>query len=802
MRSRLLRNLLVFLAVLVVVVVLVGGIGLLVLRAQMRASLPALDGSIVLVGLSTEVRVERDARGVPRIRAAGRDDLARATGFVHAQERFFQMDLMRRGAAGELSALLGSATVEADRTVRRHRFRERAEAALASFRGGERRLLESYTAGVNAGLSALAKAPPEYMLLRSEPEPWRAEDSVLVVFAMYLLLQDELGVRESSLGLLYDKLPAGLADFLAPGGTPWDAPLLGEPSPQAPLPGPEVYDVRARAPLAARRSTELEMAAVLPGSNNWAVAGTHTASGVALVANDMHLGLGLPNTWYRASLEWTDGAETRRLSGVTLAGTPALIAGSNGKIAWGFTNSQGDWADLVIVEPDPEADDRYLTPAGPREFRRVEQRIEVKGGETVIQELLETIWGPVIDTDHTGRRRVLHWVAHESGAANFELLRLETAEDVDQALAAAPDCGIPQQNLVVGDSGGHIGWTLIGRIPRRVGFSGRLPTSWAAGPHIWDGWLPAAEYPRIVDPASGRLWTANNRTVDGEALARLGDGGYAHGARAMQIRDGLLEIPVAREVDMLGVQLDDRALFLETWRDRFLAALDDEAVHDSPRRREFRERLRGDWSGNASVDSVGYRLVRAVHRQLARDVFDVLTEPCSSASDRFRYFWIGQWDGPLQRLVDEQPPHLLPQPHETWEGQILASVDRVLDELLADGESSLGARTWGEYNTVRIRHSLSRAVPRLSGWLDIAPQPLSGDSRMPRVQAGDFGASERFAVSPGREQQGYLHMPGGQSGHFLSPFYRAGHEEWAEGNATPFLPGSAKYTLVLAPPAP
>jgi penicillin amidase len=798
----LLRNLLLFVLVLAGLTVVVGGIGVFVLHGRMKASLPVLDGSLEVDGLTAEVRVERDGIGVPRIVAASRDDLARAIGFVHAQERFFQMDLMRRGAAGEMSALLGAATVDADRSVRRHRFRERARRNLDAFDDRSRRLLQSYTEGVNAGLAALSTTPPEYQILRMQPAPWSAEDSVLVVFAMYLLLQDELGVRESSLGLLYEKLPVELADFLAPRGTPWDAPLTGGSLPEPPLPGPEVFDARSRpdppTEAAARHSWQ-EIPAPVPGSNNWAVAGTHTASGVALVANDMHLGMGLPNTWYRASLEWTDGERSHRVAGVTLAGTPAVIAGSNGRIAWGFTNSQGDWGDLIVIEPDGDDQDRYLTPDGPRAFERIEQEIEVKGGEPVVQELLETIWGPVIDTDHADRRRVVRWVAHETGAANFDMLELELANNVDEALELAPRCGIPQQNLVVGDSEGRIGWTIIGRIPRRIGFSGRVPTSWADGTRYWDGWLPAVDYPRVVDPASGRLWTANHRTVDGEALIRMGDGGYAHASRARQIRDALMEIPAAVEADMLAVQLDDRALFLESWRERTLQALTDDAVAGSPRRNEFRERLRGDWSGRASVDSVGYRLVRAVHRQLAREVFNALTEPCGAASERFRYFWIGQWDGPLWRLVEQQPSHLLPRPHESWDEAILAAIDTVLDELLDDGETTLERRTWGERNTVHIQHPLSRAVPQLSRWLDVPPQPLPGDSRMPRVQTGEFGSSERFAVSPGAEDRGFLHMPGGQSGHFLSPFYRAGHDDWADGVATPFLPGPAMHTLVLTP---
>jgi penicillin amidase len=782
------------------------------LRGRVRASLPQLDGARPLAGLSAAVTVERDARGVPTLRGASRLDVARGLGFVHAQERFFQMDLMRRRAAGELAELVGKPALDADRRVRVHRFRQRARAVVERAAAEERALLEAYAEGANAGLSALGAAPFEYVLLRRAPAPWRAEDGVLVALAMFLTLQDEEGRAESNLGLMADLLPAPLAVFLAPRGTEWDAPLLGEAFAVPALPGPDVLDLHRAPP--ARAAAAGAAPAIVPapardesskaedaggdrvlGSNNWAVGGSATADGRAIVANDMHLGIGVPNTWFRASLSFHEGGGTRRVTGVTLPGVGFVVVGSNGDVAWGFTNSYGDFGDLVVLEP--AGADAYRTPGGPRELTRARETIRVRGAadETLVVE--ETIWGPVVDRDHRGRRRALRWVAHDPEGVNLAFLALERAASLDEAQRAASLAGIPHQNFVCADRAGRIGWTIMGRIPRRVGFDGRLPGSWADGARRWDGWLAPEEYPRIVDPPGGRIWTANARVVDGRMLAVVGDGGYDLGARARQVRDGLRALERPWERDMLAVQLDDRALFLARWRELLLETLTAEAVAGDARRGELR-RLVQDWGGRAAVDSAGYRIVRAFRAEVAERAFDPLTEACRRADARFKAFRTPQYEGPLWALLRERPLHLLSPAFRSWHELLLAAADATIAELLAHGPR-LADRTWGERNTPALRHPLSRALPLLSRWLDMPRIPIPGDAHMPRVQNGEEGASERLAVSPGREPDGYFMMPCGQSGHPLSPHYADGHGDWVLGRPVPFLPGPAVHTLRLVP---
>ena len=802
---------------LAVVVLAAGGSGAY-FHARVRASLPLVDGERRLAGLGAPVRIERDLRGVPVVRGASRLDVARATGFLHAQDRFFQMDLLRRSAAGELAALFGRPALELDREARVLRLRQVARRAVKALRADELDLLAAYTAGANAGLGALGAPPFEYLALRAEPQPWRDEDSLLCALAMYRDLQGRQPWQESVLGLMRDTLPRALVDFLAPVGTEWDAPIEGEAIPTPPMPGPDLVDLRRTAPAAAARAlsrsepfalallgvpmterpSEDDDAAL--GSNNWAVAGTHTTHGGALLANDMHLGISVPNTWYRLSLVFPGADGDRRVTGVTLPGAPFVVAGSNGRVAWGFTNSEGDWADVVLLEADPHNPNAYLTPEGPRELERATETIEVKGekAENLIVE--STIWGPVIDTDHAVRRRALAWVALREGGLNAALVRMEAVRDLAEAQALAPEVGIPNQNFVVADAAGHVGWTIIGRIPRRVGHDGRAPTSWADGARRWDGWLAPEEYPRVVDPPSGRIFTANARVVGGDKLARVGVGGYDLGARQGQIRDDLLAVEKASEQDMLRVQLDDRALFLARWQKLLASILGPDAVAKDPRRAEARTLVEG-WGGRAATSSVGYRIVRAFRERVRDFVLDPLLAPARARdSKRLRPGTApnSRWEGPVWALVTARPAHLLDPGHASWEALLLEALDAVLADLTQDGQA-LAGRTWGERNTALIRHPLSRAVPRLGPWLDMPRQALPGDNHMPRFQSPTAGASERFAVSPGREELGYFHMPGGQSGHPLSPHYADGHAAWANGEPTPFLPGPALHVLTLVP---
>ena len=413
-------------------------LALLVVWLVLRASVPTLDGERALAGLGAPTQVTRDALGVATIEAASATDAARALGYVHAQERWFEMDLLRRSSAGELSALFGPLALDADRQARRHRLRARIETDLAGIAGDFLPQLEAYAEGANAGLEDLGTRPWPYLLLRRQPEAWTAVDSILAGYAMYFDLQGGRNERELALWNIAPHLPPALRTLLAHDGSEWDAPLMGTARGNATLPGPSEVDLRR---LPAPEGTPASLAdAGTPGSNNFAVSGALTADGRAIVADDMHLGLRAPNVWFRARLRWPDpGAPAGQadVSGFTMPGLPAVIVGSNGHVAWGFTNSYGDYMDWRLETPCPvDGADDGCAPA----VRHMEQ-IEVAGGAPVAFEVLETAWGPVMHTLDDGRALSLRWVAHLPGAINLGLADLALAADLDQALAAASHPG-------------------------------------------------------------------------------------------------------------------------------------------------------------------------------------------------------------------------------------------------------------------------------------------------------------------------------------------------------------------------
>jgi len=269
----------------------------------------------------------------------------------------------------------------------------------------------------------------------------------------------------------------------------------------------------------------------------------------------------------------------------------------------------------VIIETDAEHPNQYrnVDEYLPYVVRR--EHIDVRGDTAVEVEYRETIWGPLIDADLDGKPLALSWTAHFASATNLQQFQLETASTVERALEIANSAGIPVQNFVVGDAQGHIGWTPIGQLPKRVGFDGRLPVCWGCDKNIgWQGWVAPQDYPRIVDPYIGQLWSANSRPLGAAQLGLgvdlIGDEDMDRGARTKQIRDDLLALNKATPQDMLNVQLDDRAVFLKRWRDALVRMEDEAYLRGHPSRRAALQVV-NEWSGEANVDDAGYRIVRA-----------------------------------------------------------------------------------------------------------------------------------------------------------------------------------------------
>ena len=671
----------------------------------------------------------------------------------HAQDRYFQMDLLRRSAAGELAELFGEGALDYDRDMRSEQLRAVAQHTLNQQPGAIRALIAAYADGVNQGLAALGSRPFEYWVLRQQPAPWVEADSLLVILAMFNDLTDRKARWELSKAYLRDVLGDAGADFVAPAGGPWDAPIDGTA-----MPAPTVPGQWQTAP-AVNVSSSADERRVL-GSNNWAVAGAATTHGGAIVADDMHLGLRLPNIWYRMRLAVENALD---ITGVTLPGVPAIVAGSNGKVAWGFTNSYGDWSDIVLL-----ADDQIST---------VTQTIAVAGEGELAHTFETSDFGPVRRDPLLGPYAV-QWLAREPGGLNLNMVLLEQATTLDEVVAVANTAGIPPQNIMAADADGRIGWTIAGRIPVKRGFDPQRPASRAADIG-WTNWLSPTAYPRHLDPAQHRLWTANTRVVGGEALETIGDGGYALGARGQQIRDGLRSRDELDESDMLEIVLDDRALFLQRWQGVMQQYSDDPRIRDV--------------ALAATKDSTSYGLVKLFRSAVADAVYARLVAPVLAVHPDAPVLRSWQFEHSLWAIVTARPAHLLPAGYTSWDDLFASIAEQILAEVPA-------GQTWGVTNAVDIAHPMADFLPPIIAKHLRAPaSPQAGDRDMPRVASPSFGASERFAVSPGREDRGFFTMPGGQSGHPLSPYFLAGHDDWLAGRPAPFMPGTTKHTLTLIP---
>jgi penicillin amidase len=522
----------------------------------MADNLPRLDGSLTVYGLAAPVTVARDAQGVPHIRARSMEDLVFAQGFVTAQDRLWQMDMLRRHAAGELAAILGSNALQYDRLQRTLQLRVAADRAWAALPPEQKHWLEIYARGVNASMVAQSShLPVEFRLLGYRPAPWTPRDSVLVELGMF---QDLTTGFPSKLGreALAAHLPPDLIADLYPVGSWRDHPP-GAPIPDLSAPQPVIKGIpldesqsRLRRPVDGAASVEdllaLEQtlalfhppcAACVAGSNAWAVSGARTASGKPLLSNDMHLNLSVPSLWYEADLAATLPAPLAAFhaAGVTLPGMPFVVAGHNDHVAWGFTNLGADVQDLYIEHTrGTTSGAQYQAANGSwRPVTYQTEIIHVRGSKDVVLDVPLTHHGnndtPVISSIFAGETRSisLQWTIYDPANVTAPFFAVDSAGDGTSLLNAFSTWGGPPQNLIYADDQGHIGYHAVGRIPLRGDANNPSPlspvptdaTAPDAAAHEWAGYIPFAQLPQAIDPPDGVLATANARvTLDGYAF--------------------------------------------------------------------------------------------------------------------------------------------------------------------------------------------------------------------------------------------------------------------------------------------
>ncbi|KZN36060.1 hypothetical protein N480_18905 [Pseudoalteromonas luteoviolacea S2607] len=734
-------------------------------------SLPALDGRGYSDALDASTQLSRDQLGHAIIHAKSRDDAAYAMGYAHGQDRYFQMDLLRRNAAGELSELFGEAALSLDKSMRFHQFRQRSEKIIAAMDEGERKLLENYAKGVNEGRVQSGMSSFEYLLLGADARPWQPADSLLVIFSMYLDLQEATFKRDKTLIHIADLFGQDMVDFILQPST-YQAALDGSQINRAIVNIPDlVVDGKA---IAHRIKPE-----PLYGSNNWAVTGELTATGAAMVSDDMHLGLDVPSIWYRVQLNYdTLAGERVQVTGVSLPGVPAIVVGSNDHIAWGFTNGYLDTADWVeLTERDP--------------ISEAPQTIRLPNGKSHSYALKVSQFGPI--KSFNGKNYALQWVAHQPYAVNLNLLQFETASSVEQALTIATNVGIPVQNLMVVDSKGSAAWQPTGALPSRVFPNDLAVIPARAEAELWQ--LNEQNRPHVINPKNGKLWTANSRVMSALDHRRFGDGGYALGARAQQIRDRLFAQNQFEEADFNALQLDNEARFLMPWH-KLLSETLERAQAQGQDHAQVLNHLKA-WQGCACSDSIGYTLVKDFRSHVIDIAFAKLEHRLKQEEETLRHL-TRYFEPALWQLIEKQPASWR-SGYESWQALLEDAHNQSKQNLTQKFGSNMIDWQWGKVNALTIQHPFSKQMPMLSRFLDMPIMPGFGDTFMPAVQSRSFGASQRFIAQPGHLHKAVMTVAGGQSGHPLSPYYRSGFEAYATGQLTPLLPGDIVHTIELLP---
>lgn len=741
-------------------------------RNSLTSTLPKSTERPRMPGLPAAASVSYDPYGVPTLVAPEMRDAVRLQGYVVARDRLFQMDLIRRKMQGRLSELLGKKVLPVDQESRLYGFTQVADGAVERMGDETRQLLEAYAEGVNAWASENPSF--EMKVLRYSFEPWKPRDSVLVVLSMFQSLDNWENASELALNAITKKFPKEVADFLSLEYGFLDAPILKDPSFSfPPIPRPEIFDLRLSDSKKTGFFHSRHRDSVL-GSNAFLIAGKKTQSGSPILGGDPHLKIGVPNIWYRVKMQFGKYA----LNGAALVGVPFIVIGTNGGIAWTFTDASSDTVDFVPLKESPDGKSFEM---GDRKqnyrFRR--EVIRSRWGTETEYTVKETEWGPVIEV---GKKKfAVQWNALDSAVlAKLDLRSLATAQTLAEALEALKHWGGPVQNCFIASSKGDIAWTVVGNPPNRVGFDGRTSVIRDEN-HAWKGYLPFSQLPKVVNPPEGFIANGNQRMVAvGKDLFRISSD-YPSPARGYRIRELLAERndwTVARAAE---IQLDTLTHTHLWYRDRLLSALE---KSDKPWTVEIKNLIR-PWDGRVYVDAGAYAFLKEFRLQLFEAAFLPFLEKLSEREALSVFDYLDGKDAVLSRLLVERPVHLLHKEFTDYD-HLLVTVATLTAQHMVKKPADLATLRWGNRNVARYEHVFAKFFPPLSRWLSMPHVELNGDSLIPRVEEPDRGASLRLIVDFGDLSQTRYSQPGGQSGHPFSPHYGDLFPLWARGEYVSF----------------
>jgi penicillin G amidase len=790
-----------------------------------HSALPQLDGNLRVAGLQQLVVVTRDTQGVPTIEAASLADLFFAQGYVTAQDRLWQMDIMRHYAEGDLAEVVGPAGLTHDKEQRILGIRQAAQRAAHDLAPRDRSYFEAYARGVNASMEQSRRhLPLEFRLLKYAPRPWTIADS----FAIGAQLAEDLNhgpylsalLRERFLATLGPELTADLFVNRSRHDHPpalevtketpqashpvddddddeMDSDIepvadLGTPQPAAsPASHPDIYNADAND--------------LRPGSNNWVVSGAHTVSGKPLLSNDMHLTHQMPNLWYEAHLHRGDF----NVAGVTLPGMPFVVVGHNQRIAWGFTNV-GPTVEDVYIE-NFNAAGQYQTPQGWRDPEHRRETIHVQGAPDVIVDVAITRHGPVISDLVPGetRKLALRWTLYNS--FNDPFFDIDAAQNWQDFRKALSSWGSPGQNTMYADIDGHIGYQTTGQIPIRATGDGSLPVSGANDAHEWTSYIPFEKLPSVFDPPSGVLATANGRIVPDKYPYSISTE-WESPWRTERIYRVLTSGKKLAPPDMLALETDVYSSFDHACAERFVQALDD-APNLSDRAKQARDFLR-DWNGRLSADSAAATVEVRGRRTLVRLLLQAKLDAAQKATtangipskqaplswESYNWFMSSVW---LDNILSEQPKRWLPSGYANFNELLVAAIEATVRD--AQAPADLASWQWGNAAPIEIRHLVLSELPLIGQWTGPGLRAQSGGSFTVKQVGRDFGPSERFTADFSNFDQSTLNVVSGQAGNFLSSNYMDQWDAWYDGRTftLPFSQEAVQrarlHELVLEP---
>lgn len=711
-------------------------------------ALPQTSGTIE-AHVAQPVRVDRDSLGVPHIHARTAADAWFAQGYTTAEDRMFQMDGLRRKAAGELSEIVGPSTLDADRESRRMRMRRIAEAAYTQMAPEDSIAMEAYARGVNAYIeSHHGRYGMEFALLQYDPRPWSVVDSLLCGLEMYRSLTNNWSNKVAKARMLIGGEPDKVA-YLFPYRIGWEF-----------LPGAEGH----------------------PGSNAWAVAGARTASGRPMVSNDMHLEFGVPGIWFMTHLE----APGMNVTGVALPGLPGIVSGHNDRIAWGMTNLGFDVQDLYLERMDLRTGE-YLFNGKPERARAERDVILVKGRGIEETTNWVTRHGPVWQTAG-GSVMTLKWSAAEPNAVQVILPELNRARNWTEFRHALTRWAGPGQNFVYADVDGNIGYQAVGLLPVRRDYYGDLPVDGASGKYEWDGFIPFDELPSAYNPPGGLIVTANQNPFPPDYkyhVAGVFDSPY----RAQQILDLLRATPKIAPADGLRVQKDVYSGLGKFLAEQIVKAYDKRNGADKKIGAAI-ALLRG-WNGQMEQDLAAPYIVTLASQYLRRAIAE-RASPGNGAAWETKLSW-----SLVERMLRERPKGWFGD----WDSTLLASFTDALEEGSRRQGTDPKHWKWGQALFIPLENPVGGRLPWIGSWFNIGPVPMSGGPTTVKQTTQLLGPSVRINSMPGKWDESLENIPLGESGHFASRHYKDQWDAYYNGTSFPmqFHAIDVKNTVTFVP---